>query len=89
MFKLLRRLICLIIIAAIVFVTLSLMSGGEKFRWFGKKVAKESEDLGQKADKLKKTTEGVTKGLEETKKTIEETKETIKGLTGKKDDKAH
>lgn len=85
----LRRLICLVIIVTIVFVTLSLMSGGERFRWFGKKVSKHSEEIGEKADKLKKTSDGVTKSIEETKKTIKDTKEAIKDLTGKKDDKAH
>lgn len=84
MFRLLRRLVCLAVIALAVFIALSLTSGGEKFRWFGKKVAKQSEDVGEKADKLKEKTGDVAKGIEKTKKGIEKTKETIKDLTGGK-----
>jgi len=57
MFKLIKRTICLLVIAVIVFFVIALRSGGEKFRWFGEKsggVIKEtSEKLGQKADELK------------------------------------
>lgn len=77
MFKLIRRLIFLFIIAVIVFVAISLYSGGEKFRWLGKKVERESERVGDKADKLKEKSETVMKG-------IEKTKEKVKDLTGNK-----
>lgn len=76
MFRLLTRLICLAVIAIIAFVVISLSSGGEKFRWFGKKVGQESEKVGEKADKLKETGDKTMKG-------VEKAKEKIKDLTGK------
>lgn len=60
MFKLLKRLICLGIILAIVFVTLTFLSGGKWFRWFGDTVKKTSDDAAQKADKIKDAKESVT-----------------------------
>ncbi len=86
MFKLLFRIIVLCILALIVFVALSIYSGGERFRWFGKKVEQESEKVGEKADKLKEGSEKVMKG-------IEQTTETVKEITGskqtRKDEKSH
>ena len=79
MFKLLWRLIVLAVITVIAFIVLSLSSGGEKFRWFGKKVEQQSEKIGEKADVLKEKSDGV-------KKTFEKTKEKIGDLTGKKDE---
>jgi hypothetical protein len=81
MFKLLWKLIVLSIIAVIVFIALSFYSGGEKFRWFGKKVQQESEKVGEKADVIKEKSEGVKKG-------IEKAKEKVKDFTGKKDEKS-
>lgn len=77
MFKLLRQIICLIVIAGILFVVLFIASGGEKFRWFGKTVSEQSEKLGEEADKMKEKTDSVTRG-------IEKTREAIKDLIGKK-----
>ncbi len=82
MFKLIKKLILLAIIALIVFVVLSLYSGGEKFRWFGKKVEQQSEKVGEKADKFKKKSGWVLRG-------VEWTREKVKDLTGKKDEKSH
>ncbi len=57
MFKLVKRAICLSVIAVIVFVVIALQSGGERFRWFGEKtgglIKETSEKLGQEADELK------------------------------------
>src|SRR5271169_6016009 len=57
MFKLIRRIICLLVIAVIVFIVIALRSGGDKFRWFGEKtggvIKESSEKLGQKADEIK------------------------------------
>lgn len=80
MFKLLFKVIFLCIVAAIVFVALSIYSGGEKFRWFGKKVEQQSEKVGEKADKLKEGGDKVMKG-------IEQTTEKVKEITGSKDGK--
>ena len=86
MFKLLFKIIFLCIIGFIVFVAISVYSGGEKFRWFGKKVEQQSEKVGNKADKIKKGSEKVIKG-------IEQTAETVKEFTGnkdsRKDEKSH
>ncbi|HXX54046.1 MAG TPA: hypothetical protein VEI28_05690 [Thermodesulfovibrionales bacterium] len=77
MFKFITRLILLAIIIFIVFIVLSVHSGGEKFRWFGKKVEQESQRVGEKADQLKKGGETVIKG-------IEKTTEKVKEFTGSK-----
>lgn len=76
MFKFFFRLICLAVIAAIAFLIISLSSGGDKFRWFGKKVEEKTEDLSKKADRIKETSDRVMRG-------IEKAKERIKDLTGK------
>ncbi|GAB4406389.1 MAG: hypothetical protein OHK0032_01370 [Thermodesulfovibrionales bacterium] len=64
MLKLLRRLICISTIVIVVFVAISLWSGGERFRWFGRKVEQQSERVGEKADMLKVRGERVLKGIE-------------------------
>ena len=78
MIKFIMKLIFLGILAAVVFIALSVYSGGEKFRWFGKKVEQQSEKVGEKADKLKKGSDTVIKG-------IQKTAETVKEITGSKD----
>ncbi len=80
MIKLIMKVIFLCIIAAAVFVGLSIYSGGEKFRWFGKKVEQESVKVGEKADRIKKSTDTVVRG-------IEKTTEKVKEITGSKDEK--
>lgn len=77
MFRLLFRLVCLSLIALIAFLILSLYSGGEKIRWFGRKVEERTERLGRTADRIKETTDKTVKG-------IEKAKEKIRDLTGKK-----
>ncbi len=88
MIKLIIKLIFLGILAGIVFIALSIYSGGEKFRWFGKKVEQQSEKVGDKADKIKKGSDTVIKGIEKTTKVVKEitgSKESRK----EKDDKSH
>ncbi len=80
MIKLIVRLIFLAIVAGIVFIALAIYSGGEKFRWFGKKVEQESVKVGEKADRIKKSTDTVVRG-------IEKTTEKVKEITGSKDEK--
>ncbi|MGD0885426.1 MAG: hypothetical protein ABSA46_11250 [Thermodesulfovibrionales bacterium] len=77
MIKFFWRLACLTLIALIAFVALSLLSGGEKFRWFGRTVERESERVGKSADKLKGESDAVLRS-------IQKTKEKIENLTGKK-----
>jgi hypothetical protein len=80
MIKFMTKLIFLCILAAIVFVALSIYSGGEKFRWFGKKVEQQSEKVGERADRIRKGSETVMRG-------IEKTAETVKEITGAKEGK--
>ena len=84
MFKFVTKLILLCIFIFIVFIALSVYSGGEKFRWFGKKVEQESQKVGEKADQIKKGSESVIKG-------VEQTTEKVKEFTGSKskDEKSH
>lgn len=76
MFKLIFRLICLSIISLIALLIISLYTGGEKFRWFGKKVEEKTESIGRTADSIKDKGEKAMKG-------IEKAKEVIKDITGK------
>ena len=90
MFKLLRRLIALALVAGIVFLALSLWRGGDPFRWFGEQSEKagevirdKSEDIGKKADRIKKqsgelkeATDKVKNGIEDTGKIMKDFSET-------------
>ncbi len=94
MFKLLKRLIVLIIIAAIVFLALSLWQGGKPFRWFGIKsekageiVKEKSEEVGKEADKIKKKTEEIEGTTKKVTEGIKKTEEKIKNITGSQDKK--
>ncbi len=80
MIRLIMKLIFLGILAAVVFIVLSVYSGGEKFRWFGKKVEQQSEKVGEKADKIKKGSDTIVRG-------VEKTTEMVKKITGNKDSK--
>jgi hypothetical protein len=77
MFRLIFRLIFIGIVLLIAFIAFSVYSGGEKFRWFGKKVEQESQKVGEKADRIKQGSETVIKG-------IEKTTEKVKEFTGSK-----
>ena len=94
LFRLIKRLIGIIIIAGIVFLALSLWQGGKPFRWFGRQseqagevVKKKSDQFAEEADKIKKktdnftdTTRGVTDG-------IKKAGEKIRDITGSRDKK--
>jgi hypothetical protein len=77
MFKIVRKIFCLVIIALILFVGITIWGGGDKFRWLGEKageiIQKGADKLGEKADKIKED--------------IETTKEKVKKWTGKEEDK--
>src|SRR5208283_3017072 len=68
MFKLIRRIVCLLVIAAIVCFVIALQSGGEKFRWFGEKtggaIKESSKKLGERADEIKVKKDAAGKYLE-------------------------
>lgn len=94
MFKLIKRLIGVIIIAAIVFIALSLWQGGKPFRWFGKKseqaggiVKEKSEEIGKEADKIKKKTEDMKDTTKKVTEGIKNTGEKIKDIAGSKAEK--
>lgn len=68
------------LIAIIIFVTVVLWGGGERIRWVGEKseeagkvIKEKSEELGDKADAVKR-------GIEEKKKDAEKTMKKIKGI---------
>jgi hypothetical protein len=85
MIKFAFKIIFLCILAAIVFVALSLYSGGDKFRWFGKKVEQQSEKVGEKADKFKEGSDKVIRGVEQA---TEKVKEIAGSKEGKNDGKS-
>ncbi len=86
MLRMLFKLIFLCIVGFIVFLALSVYSGGEKFRWFGKKVEQQSEKVGEHADRVKQGSDRVIKGIE---KTTEKVKEFMGSKGNKKDEKSH
>jgi hypothetical protein len=86
-----RRLIGIIIIAALIFLALSLWQGGKPFRWFGKKseqagevIKQKSEEVGDEADKLKKRTEDIKSTTKKVGEGIRKTEEKIRDITGSK-----
>ena len=94
MFKLLRELIGIAILAAIVFLALSLWQGGKPFRWFGQKseqagevIKQKSEEVGDEADKLKKRTEEIKSTTKKVGEGIRKTGEKIEHITGTKTEK--
>ncbi len=80
MIRMIFRLIFLAVIAGLIFIGISIYSGGEKFRWFGKKVEQQSEKVGEKADRIKQGSEKVVKG-------VEKTTEKVREITGSKNDR--
>ncbi len=91
MFKLIKHLIGIIIIAAILFFALSLWKGGKPFRWLGVKseqageaIKKKSEEAGEEADKIQKKSESIKSVTERVTEGIKKTGEKIKDITGPK-----
>ena len=89
-----RRLIGIIIIAALIFLALSMWQGGKPFRWFGKKseqagevIKQKSEEVGEEADKLKKRTEDIKSTTKKVGEGIKKTEEKIRDITGSKTEK--
>jgi len=94
MFKLIKNLIGLAIIAALIFLVLSLWQGGEPFRWFGTQsreagevLKQKSEELGQEADKLKRKTDEMKDTTKKVSEGIQKTKDTIHDIAGSKSDR--
>ena len=94
MFKLIRRLIGIIILASIVFLALSLWQGGKPFRWLGREseqagelVRKKSDQFAEEADKIKKKTDNATNTTRRVADGIKKAGEKIKEITGSGDSK--
>jgi hypothetical protein len=94
MFRLIKNLIGLAIIAALIFLVLSLWQGGKPFRWLGTQsreagevLKQKSEELGQEADKLKKKTDDMKDTTKKVSEGIKKTKDTIHDIAGSKTDK--
>ncbi|HXX58066.1 MAG TPA: hypothetical protein VEI96_08715 [Thermodesulfovibrionales bacterium] len=79
MFKLISRLVFLVILVLVAFIVLSIYSGGEKIRWFGREVEHESRRLGETADKIKEKSDKITKGMKTTREKVDD-------LTGRKNE---
>jgi hypothetical protein len=65
MCKIIRKIICIVIIALALFIGITIWGkGGDKFRWIGEKtggiIKKGADKLGEKADEIKEKT-GTTK----------------------------
>ncbi|NWF98250.1 MAG: hypothetical protein HXY52_04855 [Nitrospirae bacterium] len=89
MFKLIKQLIGLAIIAGLIFLALSLWKGGKPFRWFGEKseiagevIKKKSEEIGEKADKIKKKTNNVQDTTKKVADGVRKAGEKVKEVTG-------
>jgi methyl-accepting chemotaxis protein len=94
MFKLIKNLIGLAVIAALIFLALSLWQGGKPFRWFGTQsreageiVKQKSEKLGEEADKLKKKTDDMRDTTKKVSEGVKKTKDTIHDIAGSKTDR--
>jgi flagellar basal body-associated protein FliL len=76
MFKIVRKIFCIGIIALILFIGITIWGGGDKFRWLGKKageiIQKGADTLGKQADELREKADA--------------TKENIKKWIGKDED---
>ena len=82
------------VIAAIVFLALSLWQGGKPFRWLGSQseqagevVRRKSNQLAEEADRIKKKTENVTDTTKKVTEDIRKVKEKIEYISGSKEDK--
>jgi len=94
MLKLLFKILGLLILAVIVFLSLSLWKGGDPFRWFAHKseqageiLKAKSEELGAEADKIKKRTDSVIDTTNKVKEGLRKTEDKVKEFTGTKTDK--
>ena len=94
MFKLLRRLIGIAIIAGLIFLALSLWQGGKPFRWLGKEsekagevIKKKSEEVGDKADEIKKKTDNAQGTTKKVVEGIRKAGDKVRDVTGIKDEK--
>jgi hypothetical protein len=94
MFKLITRLIGLIVIAGIISLALAMWDGGKPFRWLGIKsqragevIKKKSEEIGEEADKIKKKFESIKNVTERVAGGIRKSGETIKDITGARNEK--
>ncbi len=70
MCKIIKKIICIIIIALVLFVGITIWGkGGDKFRWIGEKtggiIKKGADKLGEKADEIKDKTEAIKKEIKE------------------------
>ncbi len=86
MIKMLMRLVFLAIVVGFIFIGLAIYSGGERFRWLGKRAAEQGEKVGEKADKIKQVSDKIIKGIGQT---AEKVKEFTGSKESKKDEKPH
>ncbi len=94
MFKLIKRVIYILIIVGVVFMVLSLWQGGGPFRWFGNKsekagdiIKEKSEEIGKEADKIKGETEKIKGATKRVAEGIKKQEKKIKDIAGSNDEK--
>ncbi|VAX31688.1 hypothetical protein MNBD_NITROSPIRAE03-1120 [hydrothermal vent metagenome] len=75
MFKLIKRFICLAIIAVVAFIVIAVLKGGEPFKWVGQKseeagklIQEKSNELAERADEIQKTKEKLKEQTEKVRK---------------------
>lgn len=89
MIKLIFKLIALFVLAILLFLALSIWKGGDPFRWLGHKseqagdvLKQKGEDLGEKADKIKRRTDAVRDTTKKVTEGIRETGNKVRKFTG-------
>lgn len=94
MFKMVKRIIGIILIIAIIFIALALWRGGEPFKWFGKKsenagkiIREKSKAVGEEADRIKEKKEHIKEVTEQVTKGVGKAGEKIKNIGSKDDEK--
>src|SRR5208337_1736295 len=92
MCKLIKRVVCFLVTALIVFFAVALWSGGEKCRLFGEKtgsaIKETGEKLGERADEIKGKKDEAVRSIEKfTGRDKEETKDRSAGASKEKERK--
>ncbi len=82
MFKFIQRILCFILVITIAFFAISLLYGGEKFRWFGEKAEEAGTLIKKKCNILADEIDKIRGRSEFAEKTVEKVKKSIDTITG-------
>jgi methyl-accepting chemotaxis protein len=83
MFNFLKRVLILVILLAIAFISLSVYSGGDHFRWMGHLFKRGTEEAAETADLIKESSDNIKKTTGETVDAVKKTGKQIKDTTEK------